>query len=73
MNERSYRLTVVACAASWLLVGVHAPIVHQITHHGHYPGWIALTATACVVAAAIATVVALWRATPGGLQPPLHP
>jgi hypothetical protein len=72
MSERSYRLTVIACAASWLLFGAHSPVFHQIMHHGHNPGWALLAAIACLAGAGVATVIALWRATPGGAPPPLR-
>jgi hypothetical protein len=72
MSDRSYKLTVIACAASWLMVGLHAPVVHQITHHHRNPGWVMLTAVALLLAAGVATIVALFRSTPGG-APILHP
>jgi hypothetical protein len=30
-----YRLTVVACAVLWLMVGLPLPALHQIIGHGH--------------------------------------
>ena len=38
MSTPIYRLTVVACALAWFLVGLHAPVVHQFTNHGRIPG-----------------------------------
>jgi hypothetical protein len=73
MSERSYRLTVVACAASWLMVGFHSPVLHQFTHHGRSPGWAILVGIALLTAAGVATMVALLRSAPGGGQPPLRP
>jgi hypothetical protein len=72
MSERSYRLTIVACAASWLLVGAHFPVVHQFTHHGRNPDVAMLAAIVALAGAGVATMVALWRYAPGG-QPPLRP
>jgi hypothetical protein len=72
MSQQSYRLTVVACAASWLMVGFHSPVLHQFTHHGRNPGWAMLTAIALLAAAGVWTIVALWKTVPGG-QPPLRP
>ena len=73
MSEQSYRLTVIACAASWLMVGLHGPVLHQFTHHGRSPGWAMLVAFILLAAAGVATVVALLRFAPGGGQPPLRP
>lgn len=42
MTTRYYRLTVVACALSWFMVGLHLPALHQVTHHGHAPDWTVL-------------------------------
>jgi hypothetical protein len=38
MSTRSYRLLVVGCVLSWFLLGMHAPIVHQVAEHGRVPG-----------------------------------
>lgn len=65
MSTRSFRLTTVACAASWLLVGMHFPIVHEITGHGRTPSAGVMVAVAVVVLAAIGTLWALLRAIPG--------
>jgi hypothetical protein len=73
MSERSYRLTVIACAVSWLMVGMHAPVLHQLTHHDHNPGWAMLAAIASLAAAGVATIVALFRSAPSAGQPPLRP
>ncbi|HEV7992861.1 MAG TPA: hypothetical protein VGP25_13605 [Gemmatimonadaceae bacterium] len=73
MPEQSYRLTVVACAASWLMVGLHAPVLHQLTHHGRNPGWPMLAVIALLAAAGVATVVALLRESPRGTRSPFQP
>jgi len=66
MSEQPYRLTVLACAASWLMVGLHAPVLHQLMHHGRNPGWAMLAAIALLAAAGVATLVALLKSAPGG-------
>jgi hypothetical protein len=73
MTHQSYRFTVVACALSWLAVGLHAPgIHHQLTHHGLNARWAGLAATACLAVLGVVTLAALLRATPGG-RPPIGP
>ncbi len=37
MSRWRFRLTVLLCALSWLLVGLHLPALHQMTSHGHGP------------------------------------
>jgi hypothetical protein len=71
MSTSSFRLTAVACALSWLLVGMHTPIVHQITHHGRTRSAPVLIAVAAVLTIAVATLSALLRAAPrpGGGTP----
>ena len=66
MATRTYRLTVIACALAWFLVGLHVPALHQMSHDGHVPGGSVLAATALLVAAAIAGLWALLRAPAGG-------
>ena len=34
MRPTSYRLTVLANAIVWLLVGLHLPTLHELTDHG---------------------------------------
>lgn len=58
MSTQSYRLTVVACALLWFLVGLHAPIVHEIVSHGRSPD---RTVLAIIVLLVIAAGAALWR------------
>jgi len=74
MSVQSYRLTVVACAVSWLMVGLHARgLRHVLTSHDHSPGWVVLAASAAVAVVGILTLAALLRATPGGPKPPIGP
>lgn len=37
MPTRYYKLTVIGCALSWFLVGLHLPTLHEMTHHGSAP------------------------------------
>ncbi|MFL5575680.1 MAG: hypothetical protein ACJ79S_06930 [Gemmatimonadaceae bacterium] len=62
MPMRYYRLTVVGCALSWFLVGLHMPALHQMTHHGRAPHWPVLAAVSFVALVAVAGLVALLRA-----------
>jgi hypothetical protein len=62
MSTPLYRLTVVACALGWFLVGLHAPAVHQIMGHGRAPRVSLLVILALLVIAASASVWMLLRA-----------
>jgi hypothetical protein len=64
MSTSSFRLTAVVCAMSWLLVGMHAPVVHQITHHGRVPSAMVLIAAVLVLAIAVVTLGMLLRVGP---------
>ena len=67
MSTPLYRLTVVACALAWFLVGLHAPVVHDITEHGRAPR------TSLLVILAVLVLIAsgsLWTLLRG---PRLHP
>lgn len=59
---RFYRLIVVGCALSWLMVGLHLPVVHRITHHGHTPSWGVLGLLSLFALAAVAGLWTLLRA-----------
>lgn len=52
-----YRLTVIACALSWFLVGLHAPAVHNMLDHGrtYPPGLLAV-----MLVLAVGAILALW-------------
>ena len=62
MPTLSYRLTVVGCALSWLLIGLHLPALHQMTHHGRTPHWSVLAGVSVLALLAVATLWALLRA-----------
>jgi hypothetical protein len=70
MSTRLYKLTVVACALGWFLVGLHAPVLHEITEHGRVPRASILVILALLVVIASGSVVTLFRAArrhPGAL------
>lgn len=69
MHTRTYRLTVVGCAVSWLLVGMHLPALHQMTHHGATPPWSVVGAMLLLAAAAVAGLWTLLRAPSPGAKP----
>jgi uncharacterized membrane protein YuzA (DUF378 family) len=64
MPMRYYRLTIVVCALAWLMIGMHMPVLHQITHHGRMPSMslIVLLAAFCVIG--IAALVRLLTGKP---------
>jgi hypothetical protein len=62
MRTGYYRLTVIGSALSWFLVGLHYPLVHQMTHHGHAPQWTVLAVTSLLVVAGVAGLWVLLRA-----------
>jgi hypothetical protein len=61
MFTRLHRITVVGCALSWLLVGMHLPALDAMTHPGHAPHWEVVIATALLAVAAVAGLWALLR------------
>jgi hypothetical protein len=61
MRTRNYRLTVVGCVLSWFLLGLHFPVVHEITAHGRAPHWSVLVIVACIAVAAVGSLWALLR------------
>lgn len=61
MSTRSYRLTLVVCALAWFMVGMHTPLLHAWTSHGHAPSMAALIATLLLAITAVVALVALLR------------
>lgn len=61
MSTRSYRLTLLVCALAWFMVGMHTPLLHAWTSHGHAPGMPALIATLLLAITAVVALVALLR------------
>ena len=66
MSERAYRSTVLASALVWFLLGLHAPVVHQITYHHRMPDTTVLVVVAVLAVLGIVCLVALLRAPRGG-------
>lgn len=62
MSTSYYRLTVVACALSWFLVGLHLPALHEMTHHGGAPHWSVLAIVSLLAAVAVSGLWILLRA-----------
>ena len=62
MRALNYRLTVIGCALSWLLLGLHLPTVHEVLDHGWSPPTAVVAAIAVLVVAAVAALWALLRA-----------
>jgi len=69
MPTRYYRLTVVGCALSWFLVGLHLPALHEMTHHGRAPQWSILAILLSLSAAAIVGLWVLLRVPARGTKP----
>jgi len=70
MPTRYYRLTVVGCALSWFLVGLHLPTLHELRHDGFAPHWTVLAMLAVLAVAAVAALWALLRAPTRWTRPP---
>ena len=62
MSMRAYQVTVVGCALSWFLVGLHVPALHEITHHGRSPHWSVLAIILLLAVAALSGLAVLLRA-----------
>jgi hypothetical protein len=62
MTARAYQLTVLGSVLAWFLLGLHAPALHQMTHHGRDLPVTALGATLILAACAVAGVWRLLRA-----------
>jgi hypothetical protein len=60
MTTRFYRLTVVACALSWFMLGLHVPVLYGLTH-GHSEPWSVIVATGLLGIMAVAGLWALLR------------
>jgi hypothetical protein len=61
-----YRLTVIGCAVSWLMFGLHLPARHLLTHPGHTIPWAVLSFTALFGIVGVATLALLLRAPGSG-------
>jgi hypothetical protein len=70
MSARQYRLTLIVCATSWLMLGLHLPAVHQMTHHGRSLPPIVLLLIVLFALIGIAGLWALWRSPWSGPATP---
>jgi len=61
MSTRAYRAAVVGCMLAWFLLGMHAPVLHRISAHGHTPRAPLLAALVVLAVAAMVGVWTLWR------------
>lgn len=61
MSAGPYRLVVLTCALSWLLVGMHSPVLHEMIDHGATPRWPILALVAVFVLVGTASMWALLR------------
>lgn len=57
MSTWQYRLTLIGCVASWLLLGLHLPALHQVTHHGRS---LPVTIIGLMVLFALIGIAGLW-------------
>ena len=62
MSTAYYRATVMGCAISWLMLGLHLPALHALTHPGQTIAWTVLSLTALNGIVAIACLWVLLRA-----------
>ena len=69
-----YRLTVVGCALSWLLVGMHLPMLQHLTndiaHERSSHDWLVVAMTALLAVAGIAGLWMLLRSPGFRTNPP---
>ena len=61
MSARWYRPTVIACALSWFMVGLHVPALHALTHHGGAVAPVVLVSTTLLAIVGLAGLWALLR------------
>ena len=69
MTERAYRSTVLVSTLVWFLLGLHAPMVHQITHHHRMPDTTVLIVMVVLAVAGVVSVIALLRGGRGDAAP----
>ena len=68
MSTRAYRLTVIGCMLTWFVLGMHAPLVHELTEHGRVPRPPVLVAVTLLAAGALAALWSLLRAPRRGVE-----
>lgn len=70
MPTAYYRLLVIGCALSWLMLGLHVRALHVLTHPGHPISWLVLSLTALFGIVGIACLALLLRAPSRGSSVP---
>jgi hypothetical protein len=70
MPTAYYRLLVIGCALSWLMLGLHVRALHALTHPGHSISWAVLSLTALFGIVGIACLGLLLRAPSGVYREP---
>ncbi len=65
MTPGIYRLVVLGSALAWLLLGLHLPALHQVTHHDAALHWSMTAAITALTAVGMAGVLVLLRAPRG--------
>ena len=74
MPRKLYTLSVLLCALSWLLVGLHVPVLHELTHAESSPRWGVLALAVAFLILAVADTWALLRApNPWAVGPAAEP
>jgi hypothetical protein len=68
MQTRNYRMVVIGCAFSWLMLGMHASVIHEITHHHRMPRTDLLLVVLALGAFGVASLWMLLRREPA--RPP---
>jgi hypothetical protein len=66
MPTAYYRLTVIGCAVSWLMLGLHVRSLHAFTHPGHTIQWPVVSFTALFGIVGVATLALLLRTPASG-------
>jgi len=61
MSTSAYRSTVLVSALVWFLLGLHAPVLHQLTHHNRMPDTTVLVVIAVLAILGVVCTVALLR------------
>jgi hypothetical protein len=59
---RFYRSILLVSTTAWFMIGLHAPALHQVTHHGSGLSASLLAATATLVVIGVLTLLVLLRA-----------
>jgi ABC-type Fe3+-siderophore transport system permease subunit len=72
MPRRVYTLAVLLCALSWLLVGLHVPALHDLSHADVPRRWLPLALLVGFFVLAVADTWALLRAPAPWTRRPLH-